>query len=298
MPEWNSRWTCRDLVMGHAAVTDLDTGTHVFSELLYRAVPFLGGFPPPPGGPGLADSLVAWSRAPAGTDTTWSLRWTGNGFRFEMVDSARRIGYSLDAVPLKPVVLEGPNGFSRKSADGAVASQYYSFTRMRTSGVLTSAGRDYRVEGESWMDREFASGQLSEEQEGWDWFSLQLDDGSEIMLYLLRNRSGTVDYASGTVVPREGAARYLTPGEFRVEVLGTWKSPATGAAYPARWRVMVPGLPEIEIEPEVPDQENRSRLAGGLFYWEGAVRVLSSRRTFGRGFVELTGYGTHNRPAL
>jgi predicted secreted hydrolase len=234
-----------------------------------------------------------------------------------MADSEQGIGFTLSTRATKPLALEGPNGYSVKAeAAGrpAAASEYYSFTRLSTAGTLRLGGRLYDVRGESWMDKEFGSGQLAADQAGWDWFSLQLDDGREIMLYLLRNRSGAVDHAGGTWISRRGEPHVLAPGEFHVTVLGTWKSPSTGAEYPSRWAVEVTprgpwaksgedappsqGL-RFEVQPEVADQENRSRLAGGLFYWEGAVRVASpGGETLGRGFVELTGYGTNNRPAL
>lgn len=143
------------------------------------------------------------------------------------------------------------------------------------------------------MDKEFGSSQLGENQVGWDWFSLQLEDGREVMLYLLRNRSGEVDFGRGTVVSPEGKTRFLTPDEWAVRVTETWKSKKTEAVYPSRWMLKVPieGL-RLEVVPELADQENVGMLAGGIFYWEGAVSVTGpGGRKAGHGYVEMTGYG-------
>ncbi len=293
-PDLASDWAARDLIVGHAAVSDLTAGRHVFSEALYRAVPLLGGFNAYP------DPLMAWSRGPAGTDGQWTLRWNGEAFDFEMRDEAQGAAFRLSTRPLKPPVFQGPNGYSRKGRGATAASQYYSFTRLRTEGTLSLDGRQWRVRGESWMDKEFGSNQLGKDQVGWDWFSLQMDDGREVMLYLLRDGVGRVDYARGTLVTQAGEAKYLTPEAWRVRAVKTWKSPHTGAEYPARWVVELPGEGlRVEVAPELADQENRARLAGGLFYWEGAVSVKNSDGArVGRGYVELTGYGTKNRPGI
>lgn len=293
-PRLDSDWATQMLVMGHAAVTDLSTGRHLFSEVLVRAVPNLAGF----GAEG--DSMLVWSRAPAGTPGRWTLRWTGDGFRFSARDSAQRLAFDLEAAPTKPLVFQGPNGFSRKGPGPTSASLYYSFTRLATTGTLALDGAAYAVRGESWMDKEFFSNSLTDDQVGWDWFSLQLTDGRELMLYLLRDSSGATTWSSGTLVSPTGAPRWLDRTAFTVRPSGTWTSPATGAAYPARWTVSVPSAGLIlDIEPLVSAQENRSRILPPLFYWEGAVRVRDNTgRPAGRGYVELVGYGSGRRPAL
>jgi predicted secreted hydrolase len=289
-----SEWAATDLVMGHAAVSDLGAGRHVFSEVLYRAMPLLGGFGAEP------DPRLAWSRAPAGTDGRWTLDWNGQGFDLAMADAARGIALRLSTRPLKPLVLQGPNGYSEKGAGPAAASQYYSFTRLATQGTVEVGGRAHAVRGESWMDKEFGSNQLGEAQAGWDWFSLQLADGRELMLYLLRDRAGRVDFARGTVVSADGRARYLEAGGFSVRATARWRSAASGADYPARWIVEVPSEGwRLEVLPELADQENHSELVRSLHYWEGAVAVRDAAGApAGRGYVELVGYGTRSRPAL
>ena len=292
-PALDSDWASTSVIMGHAAVTDLVSGEHVFAEVFYREMPLLASFGAYP------EPRIGWSRGPAGTGDLWTLDWNGNGFDIAARDVSQGMGLRLETDAAKPVVFQGPNGFSRKSDEPDAASQYYSLTRLATSGEVELGGERFRVTGESWMDKEFSSSHLAENQVGWDWFSLQLDDGRELMLYLMREADGTVDYAAGTLIDTEGEAMYLTMHEddFNVDVLEHWTSPATGARYPSRWRVR---LPEAELELEIrslaADQENRSRLPGGVYYWEGAVTVSGGET--GRGFVELAGYGDGNRPPV
>jgi predicted secreted hydrolase len=291
-PDFSSSWTATSLVMGHAALTDLETKEHRFSEVLYREVPLLaqyGVFP---------ESRIGWTRAPAGTDGIWSLDWNGEGFDFTARDAGVGFGFQLRTRPTKPLVLQGPGGFSRKGEGEGASSLYYSFTRLATAGEIEIGGKRFEVSGESWMDKEFSSSQLGPNQVGWDWFSLRLDDGRDLMLYLMRDEDGSVDYASGTLVDASGSAVYLDRSELDVEALDRWTSPVTSARYPSKWRIRAAGL-DLRVIAAVPDQENRSRLPRGVYYWEGAVVVEDGDGRFlGRGFVELTGYGEGNRPPV
>jgi predicted secreted hydrolase len=150
------------------------------------------------------------------------------------------------------------------------------------------------------MDKEISTSQLGPRQVGWDWFSLQLDDGRELMLFLLRDAGGGTDFASATLVDSQGRPTYLRSGDFTVRATGRWTSPETGTTYPSGWRIELPGHAlGLSVEPLVEAQENVARLARDLRYWEGAVRVLDSGgQLVGRGYVELTGYGEGNRPPV
>jgi predicted secreted hydrolase len=216
-----------------------------------------------------------------------------------MADQRRGMAFDFVTTPERPLIFEGPNGFSRKGPGPTSASQYYSFTRLRTTGTLTLGDSVFPAAGRSWMDQEIGSNQLADRQVGWDWFALQLDDGRDLMLYVLRDSSGATSWASGTLVPRAGAPRYLAAADFTVDAHGAWKSDSSGATYPARWTLTLPREHLVlDVVPLAADQENRSAIPRGLFYWEGAVEARIGRRTVGRGYVELTGYGHGIRPAL
>jgi predicted secreted hydrolase len=168
---------------------------------------------------------------------------------------------------------------------------YYSQTRLETSGEISVAGTTFAVQGLSWLDREISTSALSAGQTGWDWFALQLDDGSELMAYVLRRADGTIDtFSSGTWIAPDGTTTPLGRDDFQVQVLDLWISPHTGGDYPARWRIDVPAIAlSLEVQPLVADQE----LDVSFLYWEGAVRVTGSRgeqAVSGYGYVELTGY--------
>jgi predicted secreted hydrolase len=202
---------------------------------------------------------------------------------------------ALDLVqrPRKPPAIHGVGGVSRKAACRSCASHYYSYTRLRTEGTLVFDGTRYTVEGISWMDHEFGSGELERDQAGWDWFSIQLDDGRELMLYRLRRKDGSVTpQSSGSLVARDGSVRYLPLEVFSIEATAHWKSPHTGADYPSAWRVRAPSAGiDLTLTPTVADQELAE--GSGVSYWEGAVDVRDAAQTsrrLGTGYVELTGY--------
>jgi predicted secreted hydrolase len=238
----------------------------------------------------------------AGADTAgyrvWvhgdSARLSPDGRTHLLRATASDFAFTLALAPGKPPVVHGEGGISRKAAGEGHASHYYSLTRLATTGTLVVGGRARPVTGVSWMDHEFGSGALGPDQAGWDWFSLQLDDGRELMLYRLRlANGGTEPLSSGTLVERDGTWRHLPLRAFAIAATARWKSPATGADYPAAWRVRVPdaGL-DLVVEPTLPDQELVTRVTG-VAYWEGSVRVrgrAAGRDIAGVGYVELTGY--------
>ncbi len=288
-PTPGSAWSTETLVMGHVAITDLATGEHRFAEVVQRVGPTLAGYGAPP------EPRIIWCRGPAGTAEPWELFWRDGGFVFHARDSRQGFAMELSTRESKPLVFQGPNGLSRKGGDAA--SLYYSQTRLATRGVITLNGERFEVTGESWMDKELGSSLMSEGQVGWDWFSLQLEDRRELMLYVLRRADGSVDWASGTLVDPRGVTTYLNRDDFTVTAGAHWESKATGGRYPTRWQVSVPkeGL-TLEVAALADAQENVSKLVPKLFYWEGAVSVKGS--VGGRGFVELTGYSSSLKPAL
>jgi len=293
-PPLDSAWASADAVMAHLAVTDVSSGAHVFSEVLWRSAPLLGGFPAEP------EPVLAWARAPPGTDGRWVLALEGGAFRVSARDDARGLAVELALRPEKPIALQGPNGLSRKAPEAGYASLYYSITRLAAEGTLAVGGTTARVAGEGWMDKELGSSQLAPDQVGWDWWSLRLSDGRDLMLYVLRREDGSVSWRTGTLVDREGKVRVLAPEEWSVRATGTWTSAASEAVYPSGWEVAVPGEGvRVIVLPEVKDAENRSSLVPGLSYWEGPVRLTGpGGRPAGSGHVELTSYARRSRPPI
>ena len=197
----------------------------------------------------------------------------------------------LELGATKPLVLHGDRGLSAKSAEPGNASYYVGYTRLRASGRIGTDGSGASAQGEAWFDHEWSTSALGAGAIGWDWWSLQLDDGRELMLFEIRQKDGGRDPASGgTLVAADGRSRRLSAADVETTALGHWTSPRSGASYPARWRLRIPseGI-ELEVEPLVADQEMRTAFT----YWEGAVRVSGTsgaQPRNGRGYVELTGY--------
>ncbi len=223
----------------------------------------------------------------------WSAEFDASGTTILL--KAREGNFALDLTlrGSKAPVLNGAEGLSRKNAVVGGASYYYSMTRLATSGSIELDGRVHAVEGQSWMDREWMSGTLGSEQIGWDWFALQLDDGSEVMCSRMRRSDGTRDaFDSGSIIDAQGKQRTLTSAEFDLGVLVNWTSPRSKLEYPAGWTLRVPAMRlELEILPAQADQE----LGLSFRYWEGAVKLLGTRDgkpIAGRGYAELVGYGS------
>jgi len=270
-----SAWATRQLYFAHFAVTDTAASR-------FRAFSRTGR-----GALGMAGAEAAPFRV---WIDGWSAEGAGASPRLRASDGDVAIDLELSAT--KPVVLQGERGLSRKGPEPGNASFYYSFTRMPARGVVRLGAETLAVSGEAWMDREWSTSGLGADVQGWDWFAVQLDDGRELMVYVLRRRDGTVDpFSAGSLVAPDGAVRALGAGDVRVETLAHWSSPRSGVRYPARWRLTVPSAElRLDIEPRLPDQELRVNTR----YWEGAVAVTGMAGAWsirGHGYVELVGYG-------
>ena len=269
-----SAWATRQFYVAHFAVTDVaGRRFHAFSRTSREALALAGAS---------ASPFRVWVE-------DWSAEGDGSSARLRA--SQGDVAIDLEVSAAKPVVLQGDRGLSRKGPEPGNASFYYSFTRMPTSGVVRLGSETLTVSGEAWMDREWSTSGLSAGVKGWDWFAVQLDDGRELMAYLLRRRDGTPDpFSAGTLVATDGTARPLDASDLRIETLEQWTSPRSGVRYPARWRLSVPSADlQLEIEPQLADQE----LIVGTRYWEGAVTAASSaghRAVAGQGYAELVGY--------
>ena len=273
-----SRWTARNLYLAHFALSDISRKTFRYFERVNRA---------------------AMGQAGAGEKEfrVWVGDWEVSGGGATQRVKAREGESALDLALIaeKSPVIHGENGVSRKGAGRGQASHYYSLTRLKTEGTLAVQGKAQPVTGSSWMDHEFGSATLAPGQVGWDWFSLQFDDGTELMLYLIRQADGRPDpHSAGTWVDKEGRASHLRRPDFAIEVLDRWASPRTKGVYPSKWRLRVPAIGlETTVVPAFPDQELDTAKSTQVIYWEGAVSAtgtIAGRPLRGRGYVEMTGY--------
>jgi len=271
-----SAWRSHQLYMAHFAVSDITRRDFRVAERFARDALGLAGAQAEPFNVSLND---------------WSLSAT-DAHAWRLV--AREKGYSLDLTlsPDSPIMLNGDAGLSRKSDTAGAASYYYSIPRMAAHGKLMRDGKPLEVSGTVWLDREWGSGSLGSDQQGWDWFALQMDDGSALMFYALRNKNGNRDpHSAGTWLAPDGSTRSLSSDEVMIESKGEWTSPR-GGRYPARWHVRVPSVQlDVDIQPRLADQE----LNTSTRYWEGASTVagtLNGKTVGGKAYVELVGYAT------
>ena len=218
----------------------------------------------------------------------WSVIEVNGHWQLQARDG--EIAISLSLLPQRSPVLQGENGLSQKSADPGNASHYYSIPRLSAEGEISLGEQRYPVRGLAWLDREWSTSALGKDQAGWDWFSLQLSDGSDLMFYRLRKKDGTVDpYSAGSFVQRDGTLTRLGPEEVKLDAIRYWQSPR-GGRYPVSWRLSIPSLKlDLEVTPVMENQE----LDLYVRYWEGAVDVAGKRNgqpIQGRGYLELAGY--------
>ncbi len=280
-----SAWAVDDLHVAHFALSRISEETFQYWERVNRS------------GPGIAHT---------GTETldvqneSWTARLEDGVMHLRAY--AEGVLLELELRTDKAPVIHG-DGVSQKADGVGQASHYYSMTRMGTEGLLSIDGDAVGVSGESWMDHEFGTNQLAADQVGWDWFSLQLDNGEELMLYQLRHTDGTIDpNSSGTVISAEGEAEHIERDQFTVRSLRDWASPRSEAVYRLDWEVTLPEQnTALRIVPLMDDQELYTVRSTGIAYWEGAVRVegvWKGEAVTGRGYVELTGYSTRYRPSV
>ena len=276
--DWAQRdsvWGSNQVYMGHFAISDIAAQKHYNFERFSRGAAGLAG--------SQAEPFQVWLdnwEVQQISDNEWRMRAQQDGVKLDLV-----------LMDVKGITLQGTDGYSQKGPEVGNASYYFSQTRLISDGTVKIQEDTYQVSGLSWMDHEFSTSALSDGQVGWDWFSIQLDDGTDLMVFQIRRDDGSIDlFSSGTVIDTEGVTAQLNRDQFDIRVTDTWQSPHTGAEYPSAWILTIPSINlSMEIQPYMDDQEMNVSYS----YWEGAVGIrgmFNDKTVSGSGYVELTGY--------
>lgn len=275
--ERDSAWSTSNIYMGHFALTDVSERKLISFERLSREALGLAG--------ATATPFQVWI-------DHWRIQSSPDSlFPMALHASEDEVSLTLEVESDKPMVIQGEQGLSQKSDEPGNASYYYSFTRLTVNGRLKiRKGEDKAVTGTAWMDREWSTSALSANQVGWDWFSIQLDDDTELMFYRFRRHDGALDrHSAGVFVDAQHRTRRLEASDVELEVVEQWTN-RQGIQYPVRWRIRVPQEHlELEVDAYVFNQE----INHSVRYWEGAVSVhgvRAGRTIAGDGYLEMTGY--------
>jgi predicted secreted hydrolase len=268
-------WDLENVMPAHFAISDIDAKDFRYYEKLNRSSPFTAG-----SAEGRLDLFNEGWRATTNPDGSWRLIAKEGPDALDLTLRTR-----------KPPAVHGKDGVSVKAEGLGYASHYYSMTRLETSGTINGQ----RATGLAWMDHEFGSSALRENQQGWDWFSIQLDNDSELMLYIIRRKDGTPDTtSSGSLIASDGSVISIGRASVRITPRSSWKSKKSGATYPMGWRVELPSFNvSLELRPVLEGQELVTAGSTRVTYWEGAVGVEGSfggTSVRGEGYVEMTGY--------
>jgi len=281
-PVQNTIWAMPDIYMAHFALTDVNANKFYTKARLQRSGPDFAG--------SSTDKLKVWN-------LNWSASMNNQENEKQTLKAkSTDCALELEVTPQKPLVIQGENGISRKASKGDHASHYYSYTRLKTEGWLSIKGKRIKVSGLSWMDHEFGSNQLDENQVGWDWFSIHLDNNKEIMLYLMRLKDGSYDQASsGSLISEQGKLKFLKLSDYQIKSVGKWRSEKTKIEYPMGWQIDLPAFNvHLKVSPKIHNQEFARQDGNAVTYWEGACSVLGTyedKTCKGDAYVEMTGYG-------
>src|SRR5258706_1504589 len=272
----NSDWSGRDIYFAHFAVSDIGSDHFYAFQRYSRPGPGLAGTH--------ADSYHIWLE-------DWNITQRTKGV-YQLQAEQEQVVLDLTLTDESGVILNGAHGYSRKGTNPTNASYYYSQPRLRADGTVKINRVQYHSSGLAWNDHEFSTGVLDENQIGWDWFSLQFEDGRALMLFQLRERSGGIsDSASGTFVAIDKTSQPLHKSDFEITVQDEWRSPHTQGPYPASWEIQIhKSNCLLEAKPWMADQEVNFP---PVTYWEGAVHFTGSCNgtpVQGDGYIELTGY--------
>ncbi len=269
-----SEFAARQLLFAHAAITDVQGKKLWHDQRIARA-----GF-------GVAS---ASEQDMAVKLRDWSLKADGGRYSAELLTTD--FALSLQFEETQSVLLQGKQGLSRKGPEEKQASYYYSQPQLAAKGRLQVKGQSFAVTGKAWLDHEWSHEYLHPSAVGWDWIGMNLDDGSALTAFRLRDREGNAVWAGGSSRSAQGELRIFNPGEILFKAGRSWKSPLTQITYPVQWVVRTPEE-SYTVQAVIDNQELDSRGSTGSIYWEGLSELADSRgRRVGIGYLEMTGYG-------
>lgn len=274
----SSQWATNQMVLGHFTLTDVENKKFHSFERLSRAAIGLAGFQ--------ASPFKIWI-------DDWEASSVGAPFlplKIEAEEQGIKVKLVLEFA--KKLTLQGDQGLSIKGHTHGNASYYYSITRLKTRGIVHIGNQEYAISGLSWMDREWSSGVLDKEHVGWDWFSIQMKNGWDLMAYLIRREGGDPDTTSfANLISPKGESIPLQSDQFTVNATDHWKSPITKIRYPSQWNLKIPSQNlELTVVPKIANQEHTK---SSILYWEGAIEANGSfqnEAVQGSGYAELVGY--------
>jgi predicted secreted hydrolase len=278
-PAKSGTWEAKDIYLAHLALSDLDRRKFYHTERTNRSGPGIAGVSEP--------LKKIWNG-------NWKAQWHDEEQELAAIDERFQLHLTLHSE--KSPVIHGESGVSQKAEGPGRASHYISLTRLATTGSIDLDNRKFAVSGNSWMDHEFFTHQLDSEQIGWDWLSLQFADNTELMLFDIRRRDGSIDpYSAGTYVDASGKTMHLRYEDFAMRPTDeTWTSSATGSRYPIHWKVDVPRLNiELDVTTQLESQELAGKNEFAPNYWEGAIVPVGrhdQQPLGGVGYLEMTGY--------
>ncbi|MBW4509974.1 MAG: hypothetical protein KME64_26190 [Scytonematopsis contorta HA4267-MV1] len=277
--ESGSQLRSNEVYFSHFTISDIAANKFYPKERFSRGAAKLAGAQAEPYGVWLDD---------------WSVSEIAQG-KVRLKAKTDKVALDLVLQQTLPPVLQGDKGFSRKGVEPGNASYYYSIVRQKTTGTITVGEENFSVNGLSWKDHEYSTSFLSKGDIGWDWFSLQLNNDTALMLYLLRREDGTIEpLSSGNFIAADGKVQPLSPKDWQIEVLDTWKSPKSGGKYPSKWLINIPKLGlSLEGQPLMLNQE----LDISTIYWEGAVGFrgeMEGKPLEAKGYIEMTGYANNS----
>ncbi len=273
--EGDTSWRAGQVYLAHFTISDIAAGEFYPAERFSRGAAGLAG--------ARAEPYRVWLE-------DWSAEEVAPG-QVRLRAATGDVALDVVLTQTRPPILHGEGGLSQKGPEVGNASYYYSTIQQRAAGTVSVGGVTFDVTGQAWKDHEWSTSALSAGAIGWDWFSLQLDNGGALMLFEIRRDDGTREAtSSGSYIAPDGTITHLSLGDWTLEVTDTWASPTSGGEYPAGWRVSVPGIGlELEGRPLMPNQE----LNVSTVYWEGAVAfsgTLGGEPVEARGYIEMTGY--------